>query len=167
MNGKLVRKTLSGGFNLYTLYTDSELSAFAKDGHGHGYYKMNKNTCDAFFGVIDIDVICKQARNQFDGLINNFTIAFAKECVNIVIELNKDKQFTIDDIRKAVYEGVKIGRGTPFVLPATDDYLNSIQQPTEINVNIDTHLSDTNICTGIPKLDKDGYIIMSIENNEN
>ena len=37
--------------------------------------------------------------------------------------------FTEEDMRKAMYEAIKIGSGTPFVVPAIDDYLKSLQQP--------------------------------------
>lgn len=91
------------------------------------------------------------------------TISAYKKGFNKAMDLNKDKKFTLDDIRNAVYTGVKIGRGTPFIVPATDEYIESLQQ-TEWDVNIEMETPPTTYGHSgwheQPKLDTDGCLIL-------
>jgi hypothetical protein len=120
----------------YYLYVDGKIIASTE--YVEGNQKLFKQNCDEIFGVVDvIDVVYKQVRNGFDGVIDSFTEAFAKECINKAIELNKDKVFTLEDVRKAYMDGVSNGHN--FGYPAidhTDKYIQSLQQPTEIDVEI-------------------------------
>ena len=100
-----------------------------------------------------------------------------KNCDEI---LNKDKLFTIEDMRKAMEEGMLIQRtiNSGVNIPATriKKYLQSLQQPTEIEVEIKMQNSRTHkaiksesdltwdedgLCDrAIPMLDEEGCLIL-------
>ena len=107
--------------------------------------KLSKQNCDEIFGVVD--VVYKQVRNGFDGVIDSFTEAFAKECINKAMELNKDKLFTKEDGRKAYFDGYNDKEENKFFNPS-----KSLQQPTEIEVEV-TKSDD------IKSVEKDWYKI--------
>jgi hypothetical protein len=97
-----------------------------------------------------------------------------KNGFNKAIELNKDKVFTEEDVRKAYMDGVSNGHN--FGYPAidhTDKYIQSLQQPTEIDVEIKMEPCFYDQSLGgfstsytedkpkeQPKLDKDGCLIL-------
>jgi hypothetical protein len=118
----------------YDLYSedDHKIASSAPNTFG----KLSKQNCDEIFGVIDvIDVTYKQVRKEFDGIIDSFTEAFAKQCINKAVELNKDKVFTLEDVKKAYIQGKHGGKTQAYV--EFDDYIQSLQQPTEIEVEIE------------------------------
>jgi hypothetical protein len=60
-------------------------------------HKLSKQNCDEIFGVVDvIDVVYKQVRNGFDGVIDSFTEAFAKECINKAMELYQPTEIEVE-----------------------------------------------------------------------
>ena len=59
--------------------------------------KLSKQNCDEIFGVVDvIDVVYKQVRNGFDGVIDSFTEAFAKECINRAMKLYQPTEIEVE-----------------------------------------------------------------------
>lgn len=95
-------------------------------------YLLSTKNCQAIENGYDLDDLDELAKSVPHTCRNDedwykcragFIVGFQK-----ALELMGDKKFTEEDVRNAVYEGVKIGRGTPFVVPATDDYLKSLQQ---------------------------------------
>jgi hypothetical protein len=59
--------------------------------------KLTKQNCDELFGVVDvIDVVYKQVRNGFDGVIDSFTEAFAKECINRAMKLYQPTEIEVE-----------------------------------------------------------------------
>ena len=156
---------------------------------GEGYYKLSKQNCDEIFGAFDVEKLKSDyIEDQLKGLDKEgyekyfcFAEADAKEFIkgfNKAMELNKDKQFTLEDVRNAMdwimtqyfefHEQPTTGR--------REQYLESIQQPNEIEVeilmrnsrtgNIVKHDSDLEwdedgLCDrAIPKLDSEGCIIL-------
>jgi hypothetical protein len=143
--------------------------------------KLSKQNCDEIFGVVDVEKLAidiwkdlgvfteNDKHLWFGGFRNGF---------NKAMELNKDKVFTLEDIKKAMdwmmtqyfefHEQPTIGR--------RDQYLESIQQPTEIDVEIEMRNSRTGnivkhdsdlewdedgLCDrAIPKLDSEGCLIL-------
>jgi hypothetical protein len=55
---------------------------------------LSKQNCDEIFGVVD--VIYKQVRNGFDGVIDSFTEAFAKECINRAMKLYQPTEIEVE-----------------------------------------------------------------------
>jgi hypothetical protein len=144
--------------------------------------KLSKQNCDEVFGVTDVE---KLADERFLGSddITNYNLRFGfKEGFNKAMELNKDKQFTLEDMLNAYMEGTNDGaqfeslmdydsedfdEAHEFAEEAEKEFRESIQQPTEIEVEIE--MEDviqlktraryiTNM--GEPKLDAEGCIIL-------
>jgi hypothetical protein len=180
MKAKLIKD--EDGYSLFTREENSTNRKFIATTQGmYVDHKLSKQNCDEIFGFID--VVYKQVRNGFDGVIDSFTEAFAKECINKAMELNKDKLFTLEDMKRAIDKAKQgsvkethNGYGRPterrFDLDdlSYDEIIQSIQQPTEIEVEIEMECLDPN-CDGInkkgvcipgdkPKLDENGCLIL-------
>ena len=145
--------------------------------------KLSKQNCDELFGIFDVEKLALSESKKLNNDDRWFPCEEVKAEIiedeakliahgfNKAMELNKDKLFTLEDIKKAVYEGVKIGKGTPFIVPATDDYLKSLQQPTEIEVEIVMGdfigIGDNYTPENFPKLDSDGCLILKKRDRNN
>ena len=99
MKGKLI-KTDSN----YYLYVDGKIIASTE--YVEGKQKLFKQNCDEIFGFID--VVYKQVRNGFDGVIDSFTEAFAKECINKAMELYQPTEIDVEIEMKKVVDETKV-----------------------------------------------------------
>jgi hypothetical protein len=99
--------------------------------------KLSKQNCDEIFGVVD--VIYKQVRNGFDGVIDSFTEAFAKECINKAMELYQPTEIDVEIEMKKVVDETKVIGAVKGVKGSGD--------------KITTYKS-------IPKLDSNGCLIL-------
>jgi hypothetical protein len=151
----------------YYLYVDGKIIASTE--YVEGKQKLFKQNCDEIFGVVDaIDVVYKQVRNGFDGVIDSFTEAFGKQCINKAMELNKDKVFTLRDVKQAIFNFANYDRKTISELDRMDMAIASIQQPTEIDVEIETETKVWEFISNgefesfeiIPKLDENGCLVL-------
>jgi len=79
-------------------YTTGEQSYTAYEkGFIEGSNKAMELNKDKVFTVEDvIDVVYKQVRNGFDGVIDSFTEAFAKECINKAMELYQPTEIEVE-----------------------------------------------------------------------
>jgi hypothetical protein len=154
-------------------------------------YKLSKENCDEIFGVVDADklgqkhyeVHIKRGHTQEDSLQRkiDFIIGFSK-----AMDLNKDKLFTIEEMKAIFAFGHQVGMNTilaiqsqhsPQPLPKQDsdklrdEFIQSLQQPNEIEVEIrcwigngdkesDSFKDPLVTNTGIPKLDENGCLIL-------
>jgi len=140
--------------------------------------KLSKQNCDEIFATVDVEKLADELYSghamavdwqlEKSGFIKGF---------NKAMELNKDKVFTLEDIIKAWDAGVmsrsKISmfNGELYknkLKQHRDAYIQSIQQPTEIEVEIVVETASLNphdlICEEIverPKLDSEGCIILT------
>jgi len=133
------------------------------------YKKLSKQNCDEIFGIYCPSelskILTKGERGAFE-----FGYCLAREH-------NKDKLFTVEDVRKAMSIGLSIGYGRQFEIEnksvEIDSYIKSLQQPTEIEVEIVTHVdlaatpTDSRhpdaylgTDTGIPFLNENGCLIL-------
>jgi hypothetical protein len=148
-------------------------------------YKLSKQNCDEIFGVVDIGVLALEECNNTDPLRLDsvkykqdpyFRIGYLKG-YNKAMELN-DKLFTVEDIKKAIafgwdYEGLtkeemierynfKLEYDNSYA-EDTDTFIQSLQQPTEIEVEIEQVLIQSSI-DGEAKwkyrLDENGCLIL-------
>jgi hypothetical protein len=98
-------------------------------------YKLSKQNCDEIFGVVDIDKLATEYYKEYDNLpvirYNSYTAGFNK-----AMELNKDKVFTLRDVKQAIFNFANYDRKTISELDRMDMAIASIQQPTEIDVEI-------------------------------
>ena len=135
--------------------------------------KLSKQNCDSLFGVVDVysqvedivKTICPDDRGK--DVIYGTGMAVGIQCFNKAMELNKDKVFTLEDIRKSYYVGYEDGKsGATFF----QQLIQSLQQPTEIEVEFEMQCLDPT-CDGVnkkgvcipgnkPKLDENGCLIL-------
>jgi uncharacterized protein YcgL (UPF0745 family) len=157
---------------LYNEYGETIASSWGVYGQ-----KLSYQNCNEIFGIVDvIDIVYKQVRNGFDGVIDSFTEAFGKQCIKKTMELNKDKMFTIEDMRKAMdwimtqyfefHEQPSTGR--------REHYLQLLKQPIAIEVEIEMENKEYILTQNgggfedqtyrtwekVPKLDSEGCLIL-------
>jgi hypothetical protein len=155
--------------------------------------KLSKQNCDEIFGVVDVGKLALEECNNTDPLRLDsqkykqdpyFRIGYLKG-YNKAMELN-DKLFTVKDMKAIFAFGHVVGMNnilaiqsqhSPQPLPKPDsdklrdEVIQSLQQPTEIEVDIRCYIGNgdkesdsfkeplvTN--TGIPKLDENGCLIL-------
>jgi hypothetical protein len=144
-------------------------------------YVLSKQNCDEIFGVVDVysqvedivKTICPDDRGK--DVIYGTGMSVGIQCFNKAMELNKDKVFTEDDIRKVVnymFEQTVVFSNKVSALDV-DRYIQSLQQPTEIEVEIVEQCLDPTcdginrkgecVTTGKPKYDTDGCLILKIK----
>ena len=131
--------------------------------------KLSQSNCDELFGVVDVEKLAElDYRIGLEEYIPTPAthIQSFKSGFNKAMELNKDKVFGV----KEVVELCKILLSNPFekcgktYQELTDNYIQSLQQPTEIEVAVEYMFSveengeSTN--TGLPKLDENGNLIL-------
>jgi len=126
MKAKLIKKIFSGGKYEYTLHHDGEIYIHAKSGVGHGWYKLSKQNCDSLFGVVDIE---KLAEESWGDKISSPYYSYI-EGFNKAMELNKDKVFTLSNLRKA-FNSLENHPHRTFT------ELVALLQPSEIEVKIE------------------------------
>jgi hypothetical protein len=140
--------------------------------------KLSKQNCDEIFGVFDLDDESNYfAYNQSgDDCSEEFAEFAYKAGFNKAMELNKDKLFTIEDMRKAMdwimtqyfefHEQPSTGR--------REHYLQLLKQPIAIEVEIEMENKEYILTQNgegfedqtyrtwekVPKLDSEGCLIL-------
>jgi hypothetical protein len=136
---------------------------------------LSKENCDHIFGVVDVDVFIDEMlvnRGEHISRVRNKIYGeerdLGRECFNKAMELNKDKLFTVEDVKKAFNAGwVQRHNEEGSHYKNMEILIQSLQQPTEIEVEIE--MEDiiqlkkragglTNM--GKPKLDNNGCLIL-------
>jgi len=162
MKAKLVKT--ENGYGL----EDVEIIAFYSSKRPeHKHYKLSKQNCDEIFGVIDVEKLADELKvgisyKEYDHLIKRGIIVG----FNKAMELNKDKLFTLEDMMNCWNKALKFQEHKQ----TFGEYIQSLQQPTEIDVEIEMECLDPN-CDGIdkkgvcipgdkPKLDSEGCLIL-------
>jgi hypothetical protein len=127
----------------YKLYSHDSCIATTQESP---YKKLSKQNCDEIFGVVDVEILSDEYSHDsiwFNkrGTYNNqeffefiakksFTDGFIK-----AMELNKDKLFTVEDMKKAYIQGKHGGKTQSYV--EFDDFIQSLQHPKEIEVDVE------------------------------
>jgi hypothetical protein len=127
MKAKLIKRD-----NDYCLYNESGETIAASWANVTGK-KLSKQNCDEIFGVVDVDDMMENILSNCEKTKDGYILGF-----QMAMELNKDKVFTLEDMRNTMdwimtqyfefYEQPTTGR--------REQYLESLQQPTEIEVEI-------------------------------
>ena len=155
--------------NYYYGHTSPEFCEL-QNKDGSYTHKLSLKNCDEIFGVVDVEKLAEDhplevsnASHGFgikDGIIYGF---------NKAMELNKDKVFTLRDVKQAIFNFANYDRKTISELDRMDMAIASIQQPTEIEVWIEMDdiwdgLDSTRIFpkeeTSFPNLDPNGCLIL-------
>jgi hypothetical protein len=121
--------------------------------------KLSKQNCDEIFGVTDVEELAEEDAKIKEGFVLEpvqvapYRLGF-RNGFNKAMELNKNKVFTLEDIKKAIVwahdkstEGVYLSR-----LPV-DEFIQSLQQPTEIEVTFNPEEKDSEGCLILKKIE--------------
>jgi len=185
MKAKLIKK-IDNGWPVYSLRREDnrmiattrwpfdEPALMIAKHNGIDLQKLSHTNCDEIFRVVDVVKLAEENAKIKEGFVIDssqvapYRLGF-KNGFNKHTELNKDKVFTFEDMNSAMdwmmtqyfefHEQPTTGR--------RDEYLKSLQQPTEIEVEIE--MEDviqlkkraggiTNM--GKPKLDSNGCLIL-------
>jgi hypothetical protein len=116
------------------------------DEYGVDILKLSKQNCDEIFGVVDVEKLAEEeykshaSNEDLYGDSEELQLAYKAGVVdgfNKAMELNKDKVFSVEDMKKACsLIFLALGDGGNIT---TDEIIQSIQQPTEIEVEIECH----------------------------
>jgi hypothetical protein len=187
MKAKLIKVN-----NIYTLMDGDKMVASSDSDFQTDYevMKLSKENCDEIFGVVDVEKLAKKyldsrydnediAHPELYEEYNSFIVGFNKRA-----ELNKDKVFTLEDIRKAIAYGESVRDMDEGKIPYKTfvEFIQSLHQPAEIEVMVEMEwLPIATFCTACgsggehmktpcdhkndcshwsPKLDSNGFLIL-------
>jgi hypothetical protein len=171
----MILKKLGTEYKLYG--EDNSCIATTQDSP---HKRLSKENCDEIFEIFDAG---KLAREYVDSHPDDFQYTSDeywnsqvdfKNGFNKAMELNKDKLFTVEDIKKAFNAGwVQRHNEEGSHYENMETLIQSLQQPTEIEIEIVTHVdlaatpTDSRhpdaylgTDTGIPFLDENGCLIL-------
>ena len=152
----------------YKLYSHDSCIATTQESP---HKRLSKQNCDEIFGAVNLMKLAEEHSHKYYDVkttdwhsnYNGFFSGFLK-----AIELNKDKLFTLEDILDVWELGA--AEGLPLTKSKKEKLLKSLQQPTEIGVEIEmenyvkyvSKSLETIFPTGgvRPKLDENGCLIL-------
>jgi hypothetical protein len=176
-----MKATLIKENDFYYLFKDKKIIAEI-DGHPLKSItgKLSKQNCDEIFGVVNVEKLAEEYCNNIPFTLYEQEIYLAG--FNKAMELNKDKQFTSSDMLNAYMQGTNDGaqfeslmdydsedfdEAHEFAEEAEKEFRESIQQPTEVEVEVEMETCSMNPldldCDEIierPKLDPEGCLIL-------
>lgn len=139
-------------------------------------HKLSKQNCDKIFGVVDVEKLAYEHRRVYQDSFEGMNECIMKDAIhqqvgfkagfNKAMEFNKDKLFTLEDIRMAIAYGEKHRDMDAGKIPYQPffEFLSSLKQPAEIEVEVEMDAIPAdrapNGWDGFPKLDADGYLIL-------
>ena len=168
MKAKLI-KTIDG-YHLRSLIKDipRSINVYHKISKNEGEFgfgehsgKLSKQNCDEIFGVTDVEKLAEECSIDWEGEVMEHIVSIYKEGFNKAMELNKDKVFTEEDVLKVANIFYQVGMTKSTY--TKEDVLESLQQPTEIEVIIEMKLNMNGKnaierSMYIPKLDENGCL---------
>lgn len=120
--------------------------------------KLSTKNCNEIFGIIDVEKLASENCTAWENSAvaqGGFKIGFNK-----AMELNK--MFTLDNMRKVI----EMSRDIKYVTFSIDELIQSLQQPNEIDVEIEMEEAQEIYRDGtvkiirVPKLDSEGCLIL-------
>jgi hypothetical protein len=130
--------------------------------------KLSKQNCDEIFGVVDAELMADFYGASVKGSLD-FKFGANKgfeDGFNKAMELNKDKVFTVEDMRTAMLNAIEMTDFQKEQFRKDNDYhialdiIQSLQQPTEIEVEIESKIAiDGHTILGY-ELDSEGQLIL-------
>jgi len=145
-----MKATLIKENDFYSLFKDNKIIA---EINGHPLKsitgKLSKQNCDEIFGVVDVDKLAKDFSNDsatcdYEEVINVGKYQGYLEGFNKAIELNKDKQFTLGDMKRVFNCGRDLESIDRFEDWRTFTHFINSLQPTEIEVEIEMETCSMN-----------------------
>jgi hypothetical protein len=164
MKAKLFKKD-----NDYCLYNELGETIAASWANVTGK-KLSQSNCDEIFGAIDVEKLADDSSQEF--LIKPiespiFTFGY-EEGFEKAMELNKDKVFTLEDMKKGIDMCIELmnNKGSEF-RTHKQTIIQSLQQPTEIEVEVVMETISDGLdemaqpqYAKVPKLDSEGCLIL-------
>jgi hypothetical protein len=132
--------------------------------------KLSKQNCDEIFGVVYVEKLADEYANVNGDYDEHYGHIGFKAGFKKAIELNKDKVFTLEKFIDLYVE--ETGYGMDMwseeenkVMTTIAKIIQSLQQPTEIEVEIETEktpvkMTGIMVFTKAPKLDSNKYLIL-------
>jgi len=97
--------------------------------------RLSLKNCDSLFGVVDVDGMMKDILSNCSKTKEGYILGF-----KMAMALNKDKLFTLNDMRKGIQFGEDNTDMDSFDTVISDkevnEFIQSLQQPTEIEVEV-------------------------------
>jgi|LakMenE01Jun11ns_1017448.scaffolds.fasta_scaffold9888664_5 hypothetical protein len=119
----------------YHLYDGDKAIATTIVGNPMLLPNLSKQNCDSIFGIIDVE---KLAENKYGkGIYEIEQVDAYVEGFNKAMELNKDKLFTLEDVKKAYFKGDYDALYDGAYSEKENEFIQSLQQPSEIEVEIE------------------------------
>lgn len=123
---------------------------------------LSKQNCDELFGIVDVEKLVEEYIKD-DVIMPSEKSTFIFAFLN-GMELNKDKVFTLEDMYYIFQLGFSLD-GKAISKLEYDTHIQSLQQPTEIDVEVemyDFELPGKPIGRRIikPKVDSEGCLIL-------
>jgi hypothetical protein len=175
-NNKMKYILLNKINGIYVLMQDDKMIASSDIQSDYQIGKLSIDNCDEVFGAIDVEKFVKEEYEYcYPEYLRNDLIYAYKTGFNKAMELNKDKLFTVEDIKTAIdkakqghIEETYVGYGRPthptFVLDdlSYDEIIQSLQQPKEIEVEIKMDICGDKVYE-VPEmvLDENGCLILT------
>jgi hypothetical protein len=142
--------------------------------------KLSKQNCDEIFGVVDVEKLAEYSVQEITESNTEFYLRdvykeFFKDGFDKAMELNKDKMFTLEDMMNCWNKALKFQDHKETL----GEYIQSLQQPTEMDVEIEMEKVDyeTKVIGAVkgvkgsgdkittyktvPKLDSQGCLILT------
>jgi hypothetical protein len=142
--------------------------------------KLSKQNCDEIFGVVDVEKLAEYSVQEITESNTEFYLRdvykeFFKDGFDKAMELNKDKMFTLEDMMNCWNKALKFQDHKETL----GEYIQSIQQPTEMDVEIEMEkvFDETKVIGAVkgvkgsgdkittyktvPKLDSQGCLILT------
>jgi len=156
--------------DIYTLMDGDKMIASSDSDFQTDYevMKLSKENSNEIFGVVDINKWANEKVdnrfNETDGYHKFVYVDGIVDGFNKAMELNKDKLFTVEDIKKAFNAGwVQRHNEEGSHYENMEILIQSLQQPKEIEVEIEQVLVQSSIegdAIWKYKLDENGCVIL-------
>jgi hypothetical protein len=162
MKGKLIKLNVGVGYRL----DDEHGNLFASTLQS-SKTKLSIQNCDEIFGAIDVEKLAEEEIPYSSSTTLNVQRMRFIHGFNKAMELNKNKLFTLDDMREAIAESWNSCEdnedGETFT-QCFNRIIQSLQQPKEIEVEIVMDKIPADLAPGgwdvFPKLDSQGCLIL-------
>jgi hypothetical protein len=99
--------------------------------------KLSKQNCDEIFGVVYVEKLADEYANVNGDYDEHYGHIGFKAGFKKAMELNKNKVFTLEDIKKAInWAWRKTDRGEHILIIDEHNFIQSLRESTEIDVEI-------------------------------
>jgi hypothetical protein len=152
----------------YHLYDGDKAIATTIVGNPMLLPNLSKQNCDEIFGVVDVELMADFYGSKAKGNVD-FKLGSAQgfeDGFNKAMELNNDKLFTVEDMRTAMLNAIEMTDFQKEQFRKDNDYhialdiIQSLQQPIEIEVEIESKIAiDGHTIFGY-ELDSEGCLIL-------